>query len=327
MQIRPCIWLLAAVLCLVPGVGLLAEEVARPTEAAPPILPLAWQIVPPQDRLGAVRVAEVDADRLLMERIYGLHVDASTLVMDLALDYDEIRGGLLALIRGVRTKEVKYNDDLSVEVVREVTIREVVETIRRVVSREETRFTVKVDQVESISRQTHDTVLAVMGNGAVAGSLGQKRIQAKRAAEMDCYRRLAERALGVRISADTTVRNFVLANDRVLTDVAGCLAGVKFTDIAYGEGGTCKVTGRLVLRDLIASVERSYKRFVKDGRATEDDWQRVRLDSRDTVIVETGEGVPQPEGREVGVPAAASGVYFYQRTIVERIARQEVDVK
>jgi len=309
------------------GAGLLAEEVARPTEAAPLILPAPWLGVPPQDRLAAVRVAEVDADRLLMERIYGLHVDANTLVMDLALDYDEIRGGLLALIRGVRTKEVKYNDDLSVEVVREVTVREVVETIRRIVSREETRFTIKVEQVESTSRQTHDTILAVMGNGAVAGSLGQKRIQAKRAAEMDCYRRLAERALGVRISADTTVRNFVLANDRVLTDVAGCLAGVKFTDIAYGEGGTCKVTGRLVLRDLISSVERSYKRFVKDGRATEDDWQRVRLNSRDTVIVETGEGVPQPEGREVGVPAAASGVYFCQRTIVERIARQEVGVK
>jgi hypothetical protein len=324
MQARTCFWSLAALLCLVPGAALLAEEVARPTVEAPPVLPPAWQTVPPQDRLGAVRVAEVDADRLLMERIYGLHVDADTLVMDLALDYDEIRGWLLSMIRGVRTKEVKYNDDLSVEVVREVTIREVVETIHRIVSREETRFTVKVDQVESISRQTHDTVLAVMGNGAVAGSLGQKRIQAKRAAEMDCYRRLAERALGVRISADTTVRNFVLANDRVLTDVAGCLAGVKFTDIAYGEGGTCKVTGRLVLRDLIASVERSYKRFVKDGRATEDDWQRVRLDSRDTVIVETGEGVPQPEGREVGVPAAVPGAYFYQRTIIERIARQEV---
>jgi len=324
MQTRTCIWLLAALLWLVPGAGLLAEEVARPTEAAPPSLPPAWQGVAAQERLNAVRVAEVDADRLLCERIYGLQIDADTSVLDLAMQFDDIRTGLDAMIRGVRTKEVKYGDDLSVEVVREVTIREVIETIKRVVRREETKFGVKVDHIENISRRTRDTVVAVMGNGAVPESLGLRRIQAKRAAEADCYRRIAERVLGIRVTADTWVRNFTLESDQLLTQVAGCLAGIKFTSIAYGPDQSCKVTGKLVLRDLLERLHRSYKRFSKNGHVKEEDWLRVQTQSRDTVIEETGEGTPMPQGREEGVAAAPGGMYIFQKTIIQRVASKEV---
>ena len=324
MQVRTCIWSLATLLCLVPGAALPAEEVARPTAEAPLALPLAWQGVSTQDRLVAVRVAEVDADRLLCERIYGLQVDADTSVLDLAMQFDDIRAGLDAMIRGVRTREVKYCDDLSVEVVREVTIREVIETIQRVIRREETKFSVKVDQIENISRRTRDTVVAVMGNGAVPGSLGLRKIQAKRAAEADCYRRIAERVLGVRITSDTWVRNFALESDLLLTQVAGCLTGIKFTSITYGPDQSCKVAGRLVLRELLERLQRSYKRSSKDGRVKEEDWQRVLVESRDTVIGEIGEGAPIPQGREKGVSAVPGRAYLLQRTIIQRIVGREV---
>jgi len=301
----------------------LAEEVARPTTSEPESLPPAWQTVSPQKRLAAVRVAEVDADRLLVERIYGLHINATTSVLNLAMGHDDIQTAINTLIRGVRTQEIKYKDDLSVEAVREVTLREVVETIRRVVTREETNYSVKVDEIENISRRTRDKTLAVMGNGAVPGSLGQKRIQAKRAAELDCYRRIAERVLGVRVSADTTVQDFVLADDHILTVVAGCLAGVKFTKITRDPDNTYRVTGRLVLRDLLETVKRSYKRFAEGLNVSENEWRHVIVKNRDTVIVETGKGTPQPDGREEGIAVAPGRAYMLQQTIIKRIVRQK----
>jgi hypothetical protein len=304
--------------------GLLwAEEVARPREEAAPLLPPAWAQVSAQDRLAAKRAAEVDADRLLVERIYGLRIDAQTWVQDLALESDEIRGAVDAMTRGIRTKDVKYNDDLSVEVVKEVTLREVVETIKRVVTRDESRFRVKVSEVENITRETRDTDLAVMGNGAVPGSEGLAKIQAKRAAEMDCYRRLAERVLGIRLTADTTVSNLVLASDQVLSRVAGCLAGVKFTDIAYQPDGSCRVTGRLILRDVIQTIERTSRQYVKGSVVKQEDWEKVKIETRDTVLTETGEGAPRAAGAEEGI-ATVGQPYFMQRTVIERVIRREV---
>jgi len=295
-----------------------AEEVARPrTEVT--AIPPAWAQVPPQDRLGAKRAAEVDADRLLVERIYGLRINAQTCVIDLALGFDEIRGAVDTLTRGIRTKEVKFCDDLSVEVVKEVTIREVVETIDRIVKTDETRFHIKTTEVENITRESHDTDLAVMGNGAVPGSVGLAKIQAKRAAEMDCYRRLAERVSGIHLTSDTTVGNFMLANDQILSRVAACLGGVKFTDIVYDQQNACKVTGRLILRDVIETIERSSKQFVKNCSVKQEDWEKVKVETRDTVLTETGDGVPRAAGAVPG-----PGAFSVERMVIQRVISREV---
>jgi hypothetical protein len=47
----------------------------RPTEESAPKLPEIWVKAGPRERLKATRAAEVDADRLLAERIYGVQVE------------------------------------------------------------------------------------------------------------------------------------------------------------------------------------------------------------------------------------------------------------
>ena len=56
----------------------LVQAAVKPTEESAPKLPEIWQKAGPRERLMATRAAELDADRLLAERIYGLQVDSES---------------------------------------------------------------------------------------------------------------------------------------------------------------------------------------------------------------------------------------------------------
>ena len=58
----------------------LGVAAVRPKEVAADALPGVWAQVPVQERLKALRAAEVDGTRLLLERIMGLHVGSETTV-------------------------------------------------------------------------------------------------------------------------------------------------------------------------------------------------------------------------------------------------------
>jgi hypothetical protein len=72
----------------------------RPTEESAPKLPEIWVKAGPRERLKATRAAEVDADRLLAERIYGVQVDADTTVADLAMSDEKIASAVQASLVG-----------------------------------------------------------------------------------------------------------------------------------------------------------------------------------------------------------------------------------
>jgi len=301
-----------------------AEEVARPREERM-TLPPAWQGVDAQTRLLARRAAEVDADRRLVERIYGLRIDAQTTVLDLVQVSDEIRGALDEEIKGVRTTEVAYNDDMIVEVVREVTVREVIETIKRTITRTKAVLGVSVDTLEEITRETRDTVLAVMGNGAVPGTRGERRVQAKRAAEMDAFRKLAEKIAGVEITGETTVENLALASDHIVTALAAGIKGAKTTDIVYRQDDSCDVTMELVLREVIDTLQRTYRRYDRDGRVSDDQWRKVSTEVKDKVIEVVGSGAPRAQGAE-SVGASSYEPYSQEIQIIRRVIEREVGV-
>ncbi|HUT61351.1 MAG TPA: hypothetical protein VNA25_26170 [Phycisphaerae bacterium] len=319
---RHLIWVVLVGLGIVGTV--LAEEPARPRKE-PLNLPPAWQAVGAQERLAAKRVAEVDALRLLTERIYGIRINADTLVLDLALASDEIRGDLSQMMKGVRTTGEKYTDDFTVEVTRQVTLREVVETITRTLRRTQRWYGVKEEELTDIDRTTRDTVLAVVGNGAVPGSKGQRMIQAKRAAEMDGFRKLVEIIVGTQITSDTRVRDLVLASDKIATHVAAVLKGAKTTDIVYRDDGSCEVTKQIVLREVIETVMRSYQRYVQGGKVTENEFRKVMTEVRDKVVTATGTGAPRAEGMETVGPASMEP--FYEEVqIIQRVVKREVGV-
>ena len=271
----------------------------KPTEEEGPVLPEIWVKAGPRERLKATRAAELDADRLLAERIYGLQVDSETTVQDLAAGDDKIAGAVSAtLVGSITTEAPEYLPDGRVQVVRAVKIREVIDTLNRVIKgkRLEDGSLVTTSDNTKTNRATNDKIIDVMGNAAIPGSEGHQKIMAKRAAEMDAYRRLAGRMMGVKIDGNTTVRDFALEHDEILASLSQVLKAATPTNIKYNKSdGSCEVTMEIKTQDII----RTTRRFLK-GTTTKTE---IKDEVEEKTFSETGMGAM----RDVAQGDAPSG--------------------
>ena len=271
----------------------------KPTEEEGPVLPEIWQKAGPRERLKATRAAELDADRLLAERIYGLQVDSETTVQDLAAGDDKIAGAVSAtLVGSITTEAPEYLPDGRVQVVRAVKIREVIDTLNRVIKgkRLEDGSLVTTSDNTKTNRTTNDKIIDVMGNAAIPGSEGHQKIMAKRAAEMDAYRRLAGRMMGVKIDGNTTVRDFALENDEILASLSQVLKAATPTAVKFNKSdGSCEVTMEIKTQDII----RTTRRFLK-GTTTKTE---IKDEVEEKTFSETGMGAM----RDVAQGDAPSG--------------------
>ena len=271
----------------------------KPTEEEGPVLPEIWVKAGPRERLKATRAAELDADRLLAERIYGLQVDSETTVQDLAAGDDKIAGAVSAtLVGSITTEAPEYLPDGRVQVVRAVKIREVIDTLNRVIKgkRLEDGSLVTTSDNTKTNRTTNDKIIDVMGNAALPGSEGHQKIMAKRAAEMDAYRRLAGRMMGVKIDGNTTVRDFALEHDEILASLSQVLKAATPTAVKFNKSdGSCAVTMEIKTQDII----RTTRRFLK-GTTTKTE---IKDEVQEKTFSETGMGAM----RDVAQGDAPSG--------------------
>ena len=271
----------------------------KPTEEEGPVLPEIWVKAGPRERLKATRAAELDADRLLAERIYGLQVDSETTVQDLAAGDDKIAGAVSAtLVGSITTEAPEYLPDGRVQVVRAVKIREVIDTLNRVIKgkRLEDGSLVTTSDNTKTNRTTNDKIIDVMGNAALPGSEGHQKIMAKRAAEMDAYRRLAGRMMGVKIDGNTTVRDFALEHDEILASLSQVLKAATPTAVKFNKSdGSCAVTMEIKTQDII----RTTRRFLK-GTITKTE---IKDEVEEKTFSETGMGAM----RDVAQGDAPSG--------------------
>lgn len=282
--------------CAVAGLAMLGVS---PSPAAPkPVikadtasnLPEIWQKIPAGQRLTYVRAAEVDALRLLAERVAGISLDGETTVRDLAAANDNIRGELQAVLRGVKTTEgPTYHEDGRVEVVREVKVQSFIRSIiKKNGGSTSTTYSEQVDTVDAL------------GNAAIPGSLGHRRILAKRAAEMDVYRRLAERAAGVRVEGSTTVRDFVAEDDSLKASFSHTLKSAEITSIAFHDDGTATVEATLKVGPLVRTIVRH--------KSAKGQTLKVEESTEQLSITETGSGAATEEPPAAGTTPATQEV-------------------
>lgn len=262
-----------------------APKPVEQTQAAP--LPDIWQKMPANQRLQYVRAAEIDAARVLAERIVGIALEGGTTVRDLAAANDDIKGALEATLKGIKTTEgPTYCEDGRVEVVRAVNLHSLLEVVVQRQGKEASTYLKTVDET-----------IDALGNAAIPGSLGHKHVMAKRAAEMDVYRRLAERAMGVQVSSDTTVKDFVAENDAVKTTFANALKSAEITAITYNADGTASVTAALKVGPLVRTIVRA-----RNAKG-----QVIKVDEKaeQMVLEETGSGAVKEDAPAEKAPAAA----------------------
>lgn len=292
-------------------------------------LPTIWEQAGPQEQLKALRVAEVDALRLLVERIYGVYLDSDTTVYDLVLADDEVRAGVTRTIKGVATTEdPEYLDDGIVQVVRAVKLRQVLRTITEKVTKKKILGRmITVERLRKVEVENRDKVIDVMGNGALPGSKGLRKIQAKRAGEIDAYRKLTERLMGVRVTSKTTVKDFVLESDVIRARASQLIKGAKPVAITYLPDNSCEVKMQIKVADIF--------RIIRKYSKEDQELIKVEKEYAAATFTETGLGAPRPIKDEAIAEACAptseiqavDGVYQETEIIIKQYVGQGIVIE
>jgi hypothetical protein len=123
----------------------------------------------------------------------------------------------------------------------------------------------------------------------------QNKLLAKRAAEADCFRKLAETINGTLITSQTYVRDFVTESDQIRSDMDTFVKGVRLERPRYYEDGTCEVDGEVTVEKLIRHLEEVHKEHYKGNHIKVTDFERIRDTLQRDVIRVTGMGAPRPE--------------------------------
>ncbi len=281
-----------------------------------------------QNKLLALRAARVDAIRKLTERIKGLTINASTRVRDFVTTSDEINTSLTAYMSGMREKgEPRYMEDGTCEVTVEVTLRDTILHLKSSYKRYYKGDKVKIEDFEKMLITHKDKVLSETGTGAPrseqweqSGEIvalkggttvssvpipaaakkfwmkwvtGQGRLMAIKSARVDAQRRLAERIKGVYIDSETRVRDFVTESDLVSVTMNTALRGARETGVRYHVDELIVEVEMVVkLRIVYADLKTYAERVYKDDKVKIKQIEQLTLKAKDTLIRETGMGVP-----------------------------------
>lgn len=283
----------------------------------------------PQQKLMAKRAAELDAYRLIAERVLGLEISAESTVRDFVGLSDRIATRLDTFIKGVRFTNVRHFSDGSCEVDAEITIQQVVKEIKKIYDEIYEGGKWHKEELEHITKRTHHKVISVTGSGAaraesrvqnpattpiigpIVGTTRSQmidlpaiygeyapgeRLKAKRAAELDAYRKLLERVYGLQIDAGTRVRDFVTESDDIRARTEGELKGVRFTNIRYAPDGVVELEGSITIQQVIRTIQKVYDEVYEGGEWKREDFEKITKKTISKTITVLGVGALDTSG-------------------------------
>jgi len=135
--------------------------------------------------------------------------------------------------------------------------------------------------------------------GVVAGAQDvareQTKLLARRAAEADAYRKLAEAVYGLQINSRTYVRDFVTESDEIRTDVDSFVKGVRLGTPTFYDDGSCEVPAEVTVAKVVETLRQAHDRYYKGEDVKTEDFETLtkRIDKK--VIKVTGMGAPRPD--------------------------------
>ncbi|HUU83736.1 MAG TPA: hypothetical protein VM243_09550 [Phycisphaerae bacterium] len=138
-------------------------------------------------------------------------------------------------------------------------------------------------------------VLVVPASAQTAATDAQNKLLAKRAAEADCYRKIAETVKGLRLTSETYVRDFVTESDVIESEVDTWVKGVRLGDPRWYEDGTCEVKGEVTVAKLITHLKEIHTRHYHGDRIKGTDFENITQYVKKDIIEVIGMGAPRPE--------------------------------
>jgi len=134
----------------------------------------------------------------------------------------------------------------------------------------------------------------------------QNKLLAKRAAEADAYRKLAECVNGLMINSTTYVRDFVTESDTIRADLDTFIRGVRLGKPRYYEDGTCEVEAEVTVATIITTLKELHTRHYKGNNVKALDFEQMTQRIKKDKIRVVGMGAPRPD-LPPDIPGGAEG--------------------
>lgn len=302
-----------------------------------------------QNRLLAGRAAEADAYRKLAECINGLRIKSDTYVRDFVTESDRIETGLDTFVRGARLGKPRFYEDGACEVDAEVTVAQLVTTLKQLHSQHYRGNTITTTDIEQMTQYIQKDVIKVTGMGAPRPDLPpnlpsgveqllpqppgpppsvipvpaiwktvppQQRLMATRAARLDAIRKLLERIKGLRLTSNTLVKDFVTEYDEIAASASDIVVGAQEVGTYYHDDELIvEVTVQIPVQRVVTQLKQLHTQHYQGNRVTTTDIEQLTKTLEKSVFEATGSGTVAPQA----VQAAVNSGYQMPTWVTDQI--------
>lgn len=136
---------------------------------------------------------------------------------------------------------------------------------------------------------------AAIAVGQDAQQAAQQKLLAKRAAEADAYRKLAECVYGLQINSTTLVKDFVTESDDIRTSVDSFIKGIRLGKPTWYEDMSCEIPAEVTVAQVVETILEAHKRLYKGNTIKTTDIESITQRIEKSVIKVIGMGAPRPE--------------------------------
>ena len=141
------------------------------------------------------------------------------------------------------------------------------------------------------------TSVLILAAAAVAQDISkeQNKLLAKRAAEADAYRKLAEIVYGIQLNERTYVRDFVTESDDIRGEVDSFVKGIRLGTPTWYEDGSCEIPAEVTVAKVVETLRSAHDRYYKGEDIKTSDFESVTRKIEKNVIKVVGLGAQRPD--------------------------------